>query len=160
MKFLINTLMAITLVISFSACAGTGDVEKGHEKKEQMMQMMSDAESRSMMMDQIAADPGMRREMMQKMKQSMSMDSDMHMHMHMQKMMSDPEKKAQMQKHMEMMQAMMDSDGMDKARMQEMMSDPEMKSMMQMHMMCAQMMNGEMKGETSEESTEEHDHEE
>jgi hypothetical protein len=63
-----------------------------------------------------------------------------------------------MQKHVELMQAMLNSDAEDPEKMHEMMSDPEMKSMMQMHMKCAQMMHGEMAEENSETEEMDHDH--
>ena len=65
----------------------------------------------------------------------------------------NPEMRAKMQKHLDMMQAMLDTDGADQAKMQEMMSNPEMKSMMEKHMLCGQMMHA---GTTGEQAT--HDH--
>ncbi len=146
MKTLIVILSSMLLAASFSINAGPHDHATEEGQDGQMMGMMGDPEARSMMMDQIAGNPEMSHEMMQKMMHSMNMDADMDM----QKMMSNPEMKARMQKHMEMMQAMLDSEGMDQAKMKEMMDDPEMKSMMKMHMMCAKMMHGGMKGEHSE----------
>jgi hypothetical protein len=115
-----------------------------------MMAEMDDPDSRSMMMDQIADNPEMRHEMMQKMMQSMNMD--------MYQMMNDPEMRARMEKHAQMMQSMTASDEMDQTEMSEMMDDPEMKEMMQMHMMGLQMMNGGMMGKHSSEDSEEHAH--
>jgi hypothetical protein len=88
------------------------------------------------------------------MMQSMDQDAEMDMH----EMMNNPEMRARMQKHVELMQAMLNSDAEDPEKMHEMMSDPEMKSMMQMHMKCAQMMHGEMAEENSETEEMDHDH--
>lgn len=116
----------------------------------EMMAEMDDPAARSKMMEQIAEDPEMRHQMMQKMMQSMNTD--------MYQMMNDPEMNERMQKHVEMMQAMMDSDGMDQAKMEKMMQDPEMKEMMQMHMMGMQMMNSGMTGKHPTEDSGEHAH--
>ena len=77
--------------------------------------------------------------------------ADMH------QMMNDPEMKARMQKHLDMMQAMLNSEGMSQEEMQEMMSKPEMKSMMQKHMMCSKMMHAGKMGEHKKGT--EHNHE-
>ncbi len=88
------------------------------------------------------------------MMHSMDQDSEMDMH----EMMNNPEMRARMQKHVELMQALLNSDAEDPEKMHEMMRDPEMKSMMQRHMKCAQMMHGEMAGEHSEAKETDHDH--
>ncbi len=154
MKTLITILVSMMLAISFSISAEPHDQAKTDGQDAQLMGMMANPDSRSMMMDQIAGNPGMRQEMMQKMMQSMNMDAGMDM----QKMMGNPEMKARMQKHVEMMQAMLDSEGMDQAKMKEMMDNPEMKSMMKMHMTCAQAMNGGMMGSHSMDNGKEHAH--
>ncbi len=83
------------------------------------------------------------------MMESMDKDSGMDM----QKMMNDPKMKERMQKHVDMMQAMLDSEGLSKKEMQKMMDDPEMqsmmKSMMKKHKKCSKMMKGGMEGESS-----------
>jgi len=82
---------------------------------------MADPESRSAVMTTIASDPQMRHQMMKNMMQTMSMDSETDMH----KMMANPEARARMQKHMNMMQAMLNSDDMSLKDMQEMMNSLE-----------------------------------
>jgi len=82
------------------------------------------------------------------MMQSMDKDSGMSM----QKMMSNPDMKARMQKHVEMMQAMLDSDGLSQEEMQAMMDKPEMQEMMKkmnMHMKCSGMMKAGMEAAPS-----------
>lgn len=142
MKTLNTFLLSTILAISFTSIALAQEHEHGTDREGQMMDMMADPGTRSMMMENIANNPELRHQMMQKMMQSMNTD--------MYQMMNSPEMKARMQRHVEMMQAMMDSDGMDQAKMKEMMDNPEMKEMMQMHMMSVQMMNGGMMGEDSE----------
>lgn len=77
-----------------------------------------------------------------------SMDKDSGMDM--QKMMNDPKMRERMQKHVDMMQAMLDSEGLSKEEMQEMMDNPEMqsmmKSMMKKHKKCSKMMKDGMEG--------------
>lgn len=150
MKTFITTFLAIFLTMSFSI----SDAMQGHEmdadQHAQMMSMMGDPAARAMMMDMIAQDPDMRHEMMNKMMRSNEMD--------MQKMMENPEMRARMHKHAEMMMEMMGSEGMDQAKMEKMMEDPEMKEMMQMHMLGMQMMNGGMMGKHSNGDSEEHAH--
>lgn len=149
MKTLIAIFVSIMLAMSFSISAESnnamGGCQDGH-----MMGMMDDPESHSTMMDEIAADPEMRHQMMQKMMQTNNMD--------MHQMMNNPEMRERMKMHVEMMQAMMDSEGMDQARMKEMMENPEMMELMKMHMMSVQMMNGGMMGEHSKDNSEEHVH--
>jgi len=145
MKTLIVILVSMMIALSFSISAGSGNAMGGCQDG-QKMEMMDDPESHSAMMDQIAADPEMRHQMMQ------SNNLDMH------QMMNNPEMRERMKMHVEMMQAMMDSEGMDEAEMKEMMDNPEMMDMMKMHMMSMQMMNGGMMGEHSTEDSEEHVH--
>ena len=148
-----KTINKIVLFTVMAMCTSTTvfaqDQHQTGAMNQEMMAMMADPVERSMMMDQIAKNPEMRQEMMQKMMQTMGKSSEMDM----QKMMSNPEKRAKMQKHLDMMQAMLDADGTNQAKMQEMMNNPEMKSMMKKHMMCAQMMNA---GTAAEPAT--HDH--
>lgn len=87
------------------------------------------------------------------MMESMDKDSGMDM----QKMMNDPKMKERMQKHVDMMQAMLDSEGLSKQEMQKMMDNPEMqsmmKSMMKKHKKCSEMMEGGMEGGMEGESS-------
>jgi len=147
-KFLLSTMLAT----SFTSAALAQEHEHGEDREGQMMDMMADPGTRSMMMENIANNPELRHQMMHKMMQSMNMD--------MHQMMNNPEMKARMQMHVQMMQAMMESEGMDQAKMKEMMDNPEMKEMMQMHMMSMQMMNGGMMGEHSESENSNQAHEE
>ena len=148
MKTLITIFISMMLVMSFSISAESNNAMGGCQD-DHMMGMMDDPESHSAMMDEIAADPEMRHQMMQKMVQTNSVD--------MHQMMNDPETREQMKMHVEMMQAMMDSEGMDPVKMKEMMENPEMMEMMKMHMMSVQMMGG-MNGSHSEESGMDHSH--
>jgi len=150
MKTFIATIFLMMLAFSFSINANSESHQMGGCQDGQMMGMMGDPQSRSMMMDQIADDPDMRHQMMQKMMESMNLD--------MHQMMNDPEMKARMQMHMEMMQAMMGPDGMDEVKMKEMMDNPEMMDMMKMDMMGMQMMNGGMMEKHSKKDSEEHVH--
>ncbi len=61
-----------------------------------------------------------------------------------------------MQKHMQMMKAMMEGKGMDHAKMKEMMGDDS--SMMKMHMMCMQMMQEGMKSDMNDMKEGDHKH--
>ena len=149
MKTFITVLLAAVLVMSLSVSEAMQGHEMDADQHAQMMSMMGDPAARSMMMDMVAQDPEMRHEMMRKMMQSNEMD--------MQKMMENPEMRARMLKHAEMMTAMMSSEGMDQAKMKEMMEDPEMMEMLKMHMMSAQMMGG-MNASHSEDSGMDHSH--
>ena len=134
----LNTTMLVTLMaLCFSSTGAAQENQQAGKMSHEMMSMMADPGGRSMIMNQIAGNPEMRQEMMQKMMQTMDKDSEMDMH----EMMSNPEMRAKMQKHVDMMQAMLATDPSDEAKMQEMMSNPEMKSMLEKHMMCSQMMN-------------------
>lgn len=150
MKTLIVSLMSMMLAVSFSISAESENHAMGGCQDGQMMGMMDDPDAQAMMMNQIAGDPEMRHQMMQKMMGSMNMD--------MQQMMNSPQMKEMMQMHVEMMQAIMDPDGMDQAKMKEMMENPQMMEMMKLHTMNMQMMNGGMMGEHSTEDSEEHVH--
>ena len=149
MKTFITVLLAAVLAMSLSVSEAMQGHEMDADQHAQMMSMMGDLAARSMMMDMVAEDPDMRHEMMKKMMQSNEMD--------MQKMMANPEMRARMLKHAEMMTAMMGSEGMDQAKMKEMMEDPEMMEMLKMHMMSAQMMGG-MQGLHSEKGSMDHSH--
>ena len=123
MKRLTTTFALIFSLMLFASAgfAQQTDTEMA-EKKQHMMEMMQDSTMRAMMMEYIAENPEMRKQMMQQMQQ---------------KMMDNPEMKERMQKHMKMMQAMMEGKEMDHSKMKQMMGDS---SMMKMHMMCMQMM--------------------
>jgi len=141
MKFL-TTLLLTTALLAAGAIgsAMAQDQQKDTGMKGHMAGKMADGNSSSMTM------------------QSMGNDSGMSM----QNMMSNPEMKARMQKHVDMMQAMLDSDGMSPEDMQAMMDKPEMQEMMKKmkkHMKCSDMMKTGMEGEASmdkEGSHEEH----
>lgn len=150
MKTFIAIIFSMLIVVSFSINAESTGHQTGGCMDGQAMEMKGDSESHSMMMDEIAADPEMRHQMMQKMMESTNMD--------MHQMMNNPEMKARMQMHMEMMQAMMGSNGMDQSKMKEMMENPEMMDMMKMDMMGMQMMNDAKAGEDSAEDGGEHVH--
>ncbi|HBQ60092.1 MAG TPA: hypothetical protein DD671_10845 [Balneolaceae bacterium] len=84
-----------------------------------MQEMMQDSTMRSMMMDHMAQNPEMRKQMMQKMMGSMKMDSTMMMHdgeMDHSKMMEMMGNSSMMKMHMMCMQIvqgnMMDGEGM------------------------------------------------
>ena len=149
MKTFITVLLAAVLAMSLSVSEAMQGHEMDADQHAQMMSMMGDPAARAMMIDMVAQDPEMRHEMMRKMMQSNEMD--------MQKMMENPEMRARMLKHAEMMTAMMSSEGMDQAKMKEMMEDPEMMEMLKMHMMSAQMMGG-MHGSHSKDSGMDHSH--
>ena len=94
---------------------------KDEQNKQQMMEMMQDSTMRAMMMEHVAQNPEMCREMMTHMRKQMKdnveeMDRSAMMQ-RMQQIRDNPEMKERMQKHMQMMQ---------------------------MHMMCMQMMQGGM----------------
>jgi len=156
-----KTFNTIVLSTVMAMCSSTTvlalDQHQTGDMNHEMMGMMADPGERSMMMDQIAKNPEMRQEMMQKMMYPTGESPEMYM----QKMMSNPEMRAKMQKHLNMMQAMLDTDGTDQAKMQEMMSNPEMKSMMEKHMMCGQMMHAGTMGEKADDKDADeamHDH--
>lgn len=140
MKTLTAVVCTLILTAGFSNLVSAQEQSSGDSMKGQMMDMMADPSNRSMIMADIARNPEMRQEMMQQMMQQMkpSLDKDAGMEMH--EMMSNPQMKEKMQKHLNMMQAMLDMDGSDAAKMKEMMNNQEMKSMMRMHAMCSQMM--------------------
>jgi len=146
--------VVLLAAVTFAINAGA----HGHEVKDvqnnRLMDLVGASDERYMMMVQIAKNPELRYEMMQKIKHSMSTDTGMDMH----KMLNDPEMKARMQRHIGIMQGLFDSEEMDQAKMKEMMDNPEMKSMIKMHMMCAQITNGGIMGEYSEENNEAHTH--
>ena len=149
MKTFITVLLAAVLAMSLSVSEAMQGHEMDADQHAQMMSMMGEPAARSMMMEMVAEDPDMRHEMMKKMMQTNEMD--------MQKMMANPEMRARMLKHAEMMTAMMGSEGMDQAKMKAMMEDPEMMELLKMHMMSAQMMGG-MHESHSEKSEMDHSH--
>lgn len=152
MKTLIGIMVTALLSVSLSSTAQAQNEKMSDDMKGPMMSMLADPGERSMMMDHIAGNPEMRQEMMQKMMQTMGKSSEMDMH----EMMSSPEMRTKMQKHVDMMQAMLATDPSDQAKMQEMMNNPEMKSMMDKHMMCSQMMNAGTTGEQADDKEEDH----
>lgn len=127
-----TTLLLTAAILTLGAIGTVMAQDQQNEKGMQghMANKMGGADSGSMMM------------------QSMGKDSGMSM----QKMMSNPDMKARMQKHVDMMQAMLDSDGMSQEDMQAMMDKPEMQEMMKkmkMHMKCSDMMKTGMEGDSS-----------
>jgi hypothetical protein len=140
MKTLTAVVCTLILTAGFSNFVSAQEHSSGKDMKNQMMNMMADPKTRSMMMADIAKNPEMRQEMMQQMMQQMKPSLDQEAEMEMHEMMGNPQMKEKMQKHLNMMQAMLDMDGSDPAKMKEMMNNPEMKSMMRMHAMCSQMM--------------------
>lgn len=133
----------LLLTFLFVAVGGLAIASQHQGKAEKMKhsdaQMMQDSEKYSAMMDRIANDPNLRRQMLQKMMQAMGHDTS-GMQGNMAKMMKDPEIQKRMKTHMEMMGAMMDGQDRGKAHMKTMMNDPEMKDMMRMHRMCMETM--------------------
>jgi len=128
----LSTLLVMTAVLAVgtigTAMAQGQQNDKGMQG--QMMNKMADTDSGSMMMKSMDKDSGMS----------------------MQKMMSNPEMKARMQKHVDMMQAMLDSDGMSQEDMQATMDKPEMQEMMKkmkMHMKCSETMKNGMESGSS-----------
>ena len=145
MNTLTTLLLSTILTASFTGAALAQTHEHGTDGEDQIMDMMADPDSRSMMMESIANNPEMRHQMMHKMKQTMAPDGEMSMY----EMMNNPAMKERMQKHMEMMQTMWNSGEMNQEEIHKMMSDYEMKSVMHMHSMCMKMMNDGMMGEHS-----------
>ncbi|MCF6262128.1 MAG: hypothetical protein L3J24_00830 [Xanthomonadales bacterium] len=149
MKKLNLFLLATILAAITASTVLAQDHQHQQDSEGYMSGMMADSESRTKLMNTIAANPEMRDQMMTAMMQTMPMNSDMGSDMNsamdMQKMMANPEMKARMEKHIKMMQTMLNSEGMSKEDMQAMMKNPEMKSMMKMHAKCSKMMPSEMK---------------
>jgi hypothetical protein len=135
------TKMAAVLLVAVTFTINAGD--HGYEVKDgqndRLMDLVGASDERYMMIVQIAKNPELRFEMMQKIMHSMRKDTGMDMH----KVLNDPEMKARMQRHIGMMQELFDSEEMNQATMKEMMDNPEMKSMMKMHILFAQITNGQ-----------------
>ena len=140
MNIKIKTLLLAFLFVAVGGLTFAGQHQsKADKMKDSDAHMMPDSEKYSAMMDRIADDPNLRRQMMQKMMQAMDHDNS-RMQGDMAKMMKDPEMKKRMKSHMEMMGAMMDGQDQGKAHVKMMMKDPEMKDMMRMHRMCLETM--------------------
>jgi len=154
MKTLTTILYATLLIAGLTSFVNAQEHANAEDMKSQMKNMMADPGTRSMMMADIAKNPAMRQEMMKQMMSSLDQDSEMEMH----KMMSNPQMKEKMQKHLDMMQSMLNMDGSDPAKMKEMMNNPEMKSMMRKHAMCSQMMSAGKDDESSSAKGKNHDH--
>lgn len=124
-------------LVLFLSTVGFAQQKKMDQKRQQMMEMMQDSTIRNMMMEHIAQNPQMRRQMMQGMMKHINMDSTAMLNrMHM--MMNDPEMKKRMDQHMAMMQSMMKGGHMQHGQMMGEMGDA---SMMKKHMTCMELMD-------------------
>ncbi|MGD2127692.1 MAG: hypothetical protein PVJ33_03565 [Lysobacterales bacterium] len=142
MKMLTGLIAASLFSASFVTYAGMGmggssmmGSGMGQGSNGQVSGMMSNPDTRAQVMNQIAGNPQMRQEMLQKMMHAMGMGQGKDL----QQMMNQPGVRSQMQHRMEMMQAMLGSDGMNPQQRRNMMNDPQMRSAMMQEIACGQM---------------------
>jgi len=115
----------------------------GGSTSNHVMDMMQDAGTRSMMMDQIARDPEMRLEMLRKMMHAMDTQS----YPDLQQIANQPETRAGLEKQVELMQGMLGSGDEDRETRADIMNDPKMRGDMRLQLMCNQLMTqGDMQG--------------
>jgi hypothetical protein len=132
-----RTVVLLAAVI-FTINAGAHGHEVKNGQNHRLMDLVGASDERYMMMVQIAKNPELRSEMIQRIMQSMSRDADTDIGL----VMNDPEVKARMQEHVSMMQITLDSNGMDSEEMKAVTNNPQMMSMMKMHLIFAQMTTG------------------
>ena len=132
-----RTVVVLAAVI-FTINAGAHGHEVQDGQNHRLMDLVGASDERYMMMVQIAKNPELRSEMIQRIMQSMSRDADTDIGL----VINDPEVKARMQEHVSMMQITLDSNGMDSEEMKAVTNNPQIMSMMKMHLIFAQMTTG------------------
>jgi hypothetical protein len=149
MKMLTGLIAASLLAVSVVSFAGMGMGGSGmmssgmsQGTNGQMAGMMSNPDTRSQIMNQIAGNPQMRQEMLQTMMHAMGMGQGNDL----QQMMNQPGVRSQMQHQMKMMQAMLGSGGMSQHQRQSMMNDPQMRSAMMDQIACSRMASHQEQG--------------
>ena len=138
MRTFTKRAVVLLAAVIFTINAGANGYEVKDGKNYRLMDLVGASDERYMMMVQIAKNPELRSEMIQRIMQSMSRDADTDIGL----VINDPEVKARMQEHVSMMQIMLDSDDMDSEEMKAVTNNPQMMSMMKMHLILAHMTTG------------------
>ena len=132
------SITLLTLLIFASAGFAQQTKVEQAEYQQKAQRVIQDTTLRILVIEQMAADPELRSEVIEQVTESMQEEKGTAMKPGMGAMMQDPAVKAHMQEHMKLMQAMKQG---QKQMDPKMMQNPEMqRKMMETHLRCMEMM--------------------